>query len=133
MHSFEEYLSECLDVEVVGEPGALELHDPEHRDALNFALLDITDASHDTRLVYIEIASTLSGAGYQIPSVSEFPELLESDGEIIIGLIGPDGDPDPCALYFAFSDQEIFAEIVTDEELDDIVSDTDVHDLPNKE
>ena len=120
MDSFEEFLSECLDVEVVGVPDALDLHVPANRDGLNFAILDMTDASHDTRLVYGEIAAVLNDAGYQIPDVNEFPELLETDGEVLIGLIGPDGDPDPCALYFAFSDQEIFAEIVTDEELEEI-------------
>jgi len=125
MDSFEEFLSECLDVEVVGEPDALDLHSPDHRDTLNFAFLDMTDASHDPRVVYGEVATALGDAGYHIPEVNEFPELLETDGEILIGLVGPDGDPDPCALYFAFSDQEIFAEIVTDEELESITTDTE--------
>lgn len=118
MDSFDEFLSECLDVEVVGEPDALDLSIPSNRDQLNFAILDITDASQDTLSVYDQIANVLDDAGYQIPEVNEFPELLDADCEITIGL-------NDCALYFAFSDHEIFAEIVTHEELEEIVDEDD--------
>jgi hypothetical protein len=120
MNSFEEFVSECYDVEVVGEPDALDLHIPSDRDSLNFALLDITDTTHDPRLAWDQVHVVLSEAGYPIPETSEYPETLEADGEIVVGLIAPSGEPEPCALYFAWSDGEVFAEIVTENELEEI-------------
>jgi hypothetical protein len=120
MDSFEDLLTECYDVEVVGEPDALDLHHPSNRDSLNFALLDITDTTHEPGLAWREIYAALGVAGYPIPETSEYPELLESDGEIIVGLLAPGGEPEPCALYVAWSDGEVFAEIVTEDELEEI-------------
>jgi hypothetical protein len=120
MNSFEDFLSECLDVEVVGEPDSVDLHDIPVRDSINFALLDITDTTHDPRLAWDQIHVTLGDAGYPIPETSEYPETSEADGEIIVGLIAPGGEPEPCALYFAWSDGEVFAEVVTENELEEI-------------
>jgi hypothetical protein len=120
MNSFEGFLSECLDLEVVGDPDSVDLHDIPVRDGINFALLDITDTTHDPRLAWDQIHTTLGDAGYPIPEVAEYPETLETDGEIVIGLIAHDGEPEPCALYYAWSDGEVFAEIVSEQELEEI-------------
>lgn len=137
MYSFRQYLRECLDGEASlpateGTNESVNFHDPVQREATNFILSDITDESGSPIVVYERVRQVLMDMGYSIPPVSARPELFEgTDGEEVFGMTRPmpPDSPEPawCYLYFAFAQDEagltydILAEIVTSEELEEIL------------
>jgi hypothetical protein len=139
MNSFKQYLKECMEGEgllptITGTDEAVDFFDPSQREATNFVLSDITDESQTyPAVVYEKVRSVLIGLGYSIPPVTDNPLLFgESEGEEIFGMTRPlpadSPEPDICYLYFAFCQVEdtttydVLAEIVTQEELEDILS-----------
>ena len=133
--SFKEYLKECLEggedslPAVHGEPDVIDFSNPADRESVNSVLSDRTDGvMGDPAVVYEQIRGILMDVGYAIPPASAYAELLsDTDGEEVIGLgVTTHEDGGAHYLYFAFSqdedgDFEVLAEIVTEEELEEIL------------
>ena len=143
MDSFRKYLSECMEGEallpaITGTEEAVDFFDPAQRDATNFVLSDLTDeATGAPEVMYERVRSVLSGLGYFIPPVSERPDLFgETEGEEVFGMVRPHStdtpEPSMCFLYFAFCQDDanesydVLAEVVTTEELEEILYEPDV-------
>lgn len=123
MIDFRDYLRECMDgvPAIIGDSDAINMQRLEDRDSVNFVLSDITDIESRPEVAYERVRGILQDIGYLIPPASSHTDLFMEDfGEAIIPLI--QGVPaTPVFLYFAFCDQEVLAEIVTEEELEDIL------------
>lgn len=123
---------------IQGESDAVDLTVSASRDAVNFILFDLTENTENAtpEIMYERVRGILSEVGYDIPPVTEKVELFQEDeGEDILPLVHPalptrqDGSGH-CFLYFAFyrhDDQsyELWAEIVTESGLEEILSDGD--------
>lgn len=142
MQGFRQHMKECMEGEswlpaIVGSEGAVEFLDPNQRDAVNFILSDITDEEVlHPEITYERVRQVLSSLGYSIPAASARPELFgDTEGEEIFGMtrpLPPDSpEPEICYLYFAFAEDEtdhdydVLAEIVTEQELEDILNETE--------
>jgi len=109
---------------------AVDLHNPESRDALNFTLSDITDGPEavDPVILYERVREALYGAGYSIPSSTELLDTfseIEPDGDEVLALAPG------VFLYFAFCKDDsgyydVLAEVVNEEELEEILNGEDV-------
>lgn len=130
MLSFESYMQECFDggeesaIEgVPALPGALDLSVPSNRDTINFALLDLTETSLSPEVFYERTRGILSDVGYPLPSITSLTDVFtEESGEKILAL----GSAPLHYLYFAYLHDgelmESFAEVLTEDELDDVLS-----------
>lgn len=133
MQSFSDCMKEYEDggdaispVSIVGNENAVNFGDPDNRDGANELFADITaDILTPIPVIYERIRQTLIGLGYTIPSAVERSAVLtDSEGEMVFSLVYP--GVVPVYLYFAFvvdeETTEVFAELVTQEDLDDILS-----------
>jgi len=107
---------------------AVNLSDPDNQDGVNelFGEIIAADPFAPIAVTYERIRQTLRGVGYTLPSALEQSALLsDTEGDIVFTLSF--SELDPMYLYFAFvenDDQsmEVFAEILTAEDLTDILS-----------
>jgi hypothetical protein len=138
MQDFRLYIKECMEGEnllptIEGSSEAVNLLDADQREAINFILSDITDeVILDPVVAYERVRSVLLGIGYALPPVSARPELFDdTEGEEVFGMTRPQPfgslEHEICYLYFAFlqtdESYDVLAEIVTEMELEDILSD----------
>ena len=117
-----------LSASIIGADNAANLEDPENQDGVNELLADVTaDTGIPIAVTYERIRHTLLGLGYVIPSVIESSSVLgDTEGETVIPLTRTDATT--MFLYFAFvqnDDQtfDVFGEIMTQEELNDVLAD----------
>jgi len=108
---------------VLATPGAINLGDPEVREEFNDTLSDLVESSvSDPTVTFDRVGDALLQAGYELPAFDRF---TEEDKELVVGLL-PDEDDAPVFLYFAYSGSdgpyEALAEIVSEGELDDLLS-----------
>lgn len=142
MQGFRQHLQECMEGEswlpaITGSEDAVNFLDPVQRDAANFVLSDLTDGEVlHPEVLYERVREVLMGLGYSIPPVSTRPELFgDTEGEEIFGMTRPQPpdspEPEICYLYFAFAqdeidfDYDVLAEIVTAQELEEILNETE--------
>ena len=123
---------------ITGTQEAVDFFDPAQREATNFVLSDMTDeVSGAPEVTYERVRSVLLGLGYAIPPVSANHDLFgETEGEEVFGMTRPiladTQEPTICFLYFAFCQDDandiydVLAEIVTTEELEEILHEPDV-------
>lgn len=128
MIDFRDYLRECMDgvPAITGDSDAMDFQHTEDRDAVNFVLSDITDQEPNPDHAYERVRGILHDIGYLIPPASSYAEMfLEGYGEAVIPLVHT--SQEPAFLYFAYASEdetenyEILAEIVTQEELEEIL------------
>jgi len=124
MDSFRQHLQECLE----GVPATT--WDPStigDRNELNNDLDGITMAeTQHPEVAYEEARQHLQTYGIELPPVAAHADdFLEEDGEIILPLVSE--DESLLYFYFAFSkideNYEIFGELLTVEELEEILDD----------
>lgn len=136
MQALRDYIKEHMDVEGSTLPAfdshtdAVDLHNPESRETLNFLLSDITDGPEavDPVILYERVREALYGAGYSTPSSTELLDLfseMEPDGDEVFSLVPG------VFLYFSFCQDDhgyydVLAEVVNEAELEEILSDEDV-------
>jgi len=127
MIDFGTYLQECMDgvPAITGDLGAMNIY--EIRDAVNFVLSDITDIETEPEVAYERVRGILQDLRYLIPPASSHADMfIDGYGEAIIPLTHVE-DAAPAFLYFAYASEddtenyEILAEIVTEEELEELL------------
>jgi hypothetical protein len=108
---------------VIGSIDAVSFQDEEERDQINLALEELTAQSLSPDLIYTYVRELFANVGYDLPEI----DVHAFTDEQIIGLVLHEQD-DPCYFYFAcVADelgQDIFAEVVTETELHDLLSET---------
>lgn len=127
--SFKAYVKECME----GVPGAIWDPTTISHEVLNNELADITDEEVlHPELSYEQVCQYLESHGIDLPPASMYADdFVESDGEIILPLASPHSS-DLLYLYFAFAlvdgghHYDILAEIVTENELESILTDDDI-------
>lgn len=128
MIDFRAYLNECLSgvPAITGDPGATDIY--EVRDSVNFVLSDITDLESSPEVAYERVRGILQDLRYLIPPSSSHADMfIDGYGEAIIPLTHADAAM-PVFLYFAYASEddtenyEILAEIVDEEELEEILN-----------
>ena len=136
MQDFCDHVKECMEgvPATTWDPESSYLSDYGVRGELNDHLDDITDYARHPAAEYEEVRVFLQGRNIELPPVSVYAdEFLENDGEIIIPLVSTIEVPNLLFIYFAFTmnevtdgEFEVFSEIVTQNELEEILSDEDV-------
>ncbi len=133
MQEFQVYIKECMDgvPAITGDPGAMDLQVQAIRDTVNFFLSDVTDTEIVPERAYERVRGVLGDLRYMIPPASSHTDLfVDGHGEEIIPLVHRENAV-PVFLYFAYTSQddtenyEILAEIVTTEELEEILNETE--------
>jgi hypothetical protein len=133
MQDFRDYLKEQMEgvPATTWDPSTSTfwLNDPSDRDVVNDQLADITD--HEIvhpEVVYEQVCLYLQNQGIELPAVTVHAnEFLETDGELILPLVATDAE-EVVYLYFAWAqdetdfDYDVLAEIVTTEELEEILN-----------
>lgn len=115
-------------IPIFGSTDAVNFHDEESREEFNDLFDSITDEARNPEIIFSELAILLSAAGYVLPN----PTTFNSDDEIIFSLHLHEDDPqEPEYFYFAHSvvyedgGSEIHAELMTEEELENLFDDID--------
>lgn len=138
MQAFRQHVKEQMEGEqllpaITSSEDGVDFLNISQSDAVNFILSDITDEfAPCPEVVYERVRQVLMGLGYSLPPVSFRPELFgDTEGEEIFGMTRPQppDSPEPkiCYLYFAFCQDEetqiydVLAEIVTEQELEEIL------------
>lgn len=131
MVPFKTYLKECMEGVPAHEwdPDSIELLSSGDRLEINFLLDEaIDDLMPNPTVAYMRVADVLhESCGVELPDVSSHADTFASpDGELILPLVCP--VTQGCVyLYFAFMENddhltyEVFAEIVTTDELEEIL------------
>jgi hypothetical protein len=132
MQDFRNYLLEHMEgvPATTWDPSTICLDDPSDREAVNDELAEITDREivHPEG-VYEQVGQYLQTQGIDLPPVTVYVDaFLEIDGELILPLAAI-GEEEAAYLYFAWAqdetdfDYDVLAEIVTTEELEEMLFD----------
>jgi hypothetical protein len=133
MQDFQLYLKECMDgvPATSWDPTTIDLLDIGKRDEINFTLSDMTNIpSLDPVITYEQVREVLARLGCELPLASSHAEeFSETDGELILPVIAS-GTQESMFLYFAFLQDvdltyDVLAEIVTTDELEEILNETE--------
>jgi len=109
---------------VIGNPGAVDLSDPEVREDLNDELdVEVDKHFNEITVAYDRVRDLLSEVGYIVPVHDAFTE--PSHEEVyVLSSNGVDGESSVFYLYFAYVKNdlgfEVIAEILTQDELNDL-------------
>jgi len=114
------------------DPQFIHLNVSSDRDALNDQLADLTDREIlHPEVVYEQVCEYLETHGIQLPLATvHTDQFLETAGELILPLVAEDAE-EVLYLYFAFAQDEtdydynVWAEIVTTDELEEMLSDSE--------
>lgn len=109
------------------DANAINLHNIENLDTLNDQLDIEEEGTQDPITFFQKVRQLLGAAGYDLPEITINDE---ESGEDVF-LLSHDGVDICCYLYCAYARKEdglyeVFAELVTEDEFDDIVDDDDV-------
>ena len=136
--SFKAYLQECIEGVPAHQwdPSYIQLLNAEQRTEINFLLADLTDGLlPNPTVAYMNVSDLLNeSCGLELPPVSTHADTFaDTDGEIILPLVCPLAITQGCVyLYFAFAENDdqltydVLAEIVTTDELGEILDAEDV-------
>lgn len=130
MNGFRKHIQECMEgvPATTWDPNSIILSDAGDRIEINDVLAEITDQElmHPV-MAYEQVSQALEAQGIQLPpAYAHADEFLETDGELVLPLVATDNESDLVFLYFVFSQNDdgtydILAEIVTTEELEEIL------------
>jgi len=110
-------------IPIFGSTHAVDLHDEESREEFNDLFDSITDEARNPQIIYSELSSLLSSAGYIVPTPTEF---VPDDEKIFALHFSEEDERKPVYFYFAHSvvyedgGSEIHAELLTEEELENL-------------